>query len=135
LKDKTSHHNLAYWNSNNYLALGASAAGWMAPIRYQNAANLAEYYRCVEAGELYPNQSICTKQRMIEDYLMMGLRRIDGIDVKDFKQRFGRDIDTLYAERIRHLVGLGMLKRDKDTLSLTEAALFVSNSVIAELIL
>jgi oxygen-independent coproporphyrinogen-3 oxidase len=135
LPDKASRHNLAYWNSNNYLALGASAAGWMAPIRYHNAADLTDYYRSIDTGEIYPNQSVCTRQRMMEDYLMMGLRLIEGIDVRGFKQRFGMDIDAVYRERIRQLTSIGMLKREDDSLSLSEAALFVSNRVIAELIL
>ncbi len=135
IADKASRHNLAYWHNNNYLALGASAAGWMAPVRYQNAADLREYYRAVEAGELYPNQTLCTKQRMIEDYLMMGLRLIDGIDTEDFKHRFGTDLSGIYGDKIRQLTSLNMLKSTDNQLSLTEAAYFVSNSVISQLIL
>ena len=132
---KASQHNLCYWQSDNCLALGASAAGWMAPIRYQNDANLADYYRKIDAQEHYPNRQVCSLQRMMEDFLMMGLRLIEGIDMKVFKQRFGRDLDSIYGERMHHLNRLAMLSVKDNRLSLTEAALFVSNSVIGELIL
>jgi len=132
---KASKHNLCYWQSNNYLALGASAAGWITPIRYENDANLTEYYRKIDAKVLYPNKQICTAQRMMEDFLMMGMRLIEGIDINEFKHRFGKDIDSIYGERIQRLTKLAMLNIRDNRLSLTKAALFVSNSVIGELIL
>ncbi len=132
--EHSSAHNLCYWQSNNYLAIGASAAGWISPIRYHNHANLQDYYRSVEEGECYPNQSICTPKRELEDYLMMGLRLLHGIHIPSCNLRFGIDLITHYQAPIERLCKLGMLQLEGDSLHLSEAALFVSNSVIAELI-
>ncbi len=130
-----SQHNLAYWKNSNYLALGASAAGFVDNIRYLNPANLAEYYAGVQAGRRFPNSQAGDFQRQREDYLMMGLRLTEGIDELDFKQRFGMEIETLHGEKIERLIKQGLLKRGGGKLAVSETALFISNAVIAELIL
>lgn len=135
LPGKASRHNMAYWQSNEYFALGASAAGWIVPWRYQNPANLEAYYAGISAGNMFPEKQMCDLQRMWEDYLMMGLRLIEGIELQDFAQRFGKSVITLYAKQIAHLQKLGMVRLENGRLALSTEALFISNSVIAELIL
>ncbi len=130
-----SIHNLCYWHSDNYLAIGASAAGWIAPIRYVNHADLQLYYHSVDNQESFPDPSDCSPQRELEDYLMMGLRLLQGIHIPSCNSRFGIDLLHSHATPIQRLKRLGMLCHEADYLRLSEAALFVSNSVIAELIL
>jgi oxygen-independent coproporphyrinogen-3 oxidase len=134
-RGKASRHNLAYWQSREYLALGAAAAGWIVPCRYQNPDDLAQYYAGVHGGERFPGKQLCDSIRQREDYLMMGLRLIQGIDLHDFKQRFGHSVSTYYGKQISHLQKLGMLTLTTRRLALTPEALFISNSVIGELIL
>ena len=130
-----SQHNLAYWHNNNYLALGASAAGFVDNIRYFNPANLSEYYAGVQSGKRFPGSQPCDAQRQREDYLMMGLRLTEGIDELDFKQRFGMEIESVYGAKIGRLIKQGLLTRYSGKLAINEAALFISSGVIAELIL
>lgn len=132
---KESRHNLAYWNSNSYLALGASASGWMPPIRYRNDDSLDAYYLGVEQGLRFPNAENCDAQRQEEDFMMMGLRLIKGIDLELYKQRFGRELLDMYGKQVDKLKQIGMLELEGNHLRLSRAGLFVSNSVIAELIL
>jgi oxygen-independent coproporphyrinogen-3 oxidase len=132
---RESRHNLAYWHSDSYLALGASASGWMPPIRYQNHDDMGRYYDSVEQGLRFPNGENCDAQRQEEDFLMMGLRLLKGIDLKVYRQRFGRDLLDVYKEQINKLTGIGMLELEGNHLRISRAGLFVSNSVIAELIL
>jgi len=130
-----SLHNLAYWKNCNYLALGASAAGFVDNIRYFNPANLAEYYAGVQSGKRFPGSQPCDAKLQREDYLMMGLRLTEGIDELDFKRRFGMEIESLYAEKIERLIKQGLLKRGGGKLAISETALFISSGVLAELIL
>ncbi len=132
---RESQHNLAYWKSNSYLALGASASGWIPPIRYQNHSNLQAYYNNVKEGMLFPNAVHCDAKRQEEDFIMMGLRLLQGINLDVYKQRFGRELLDVYAKPIDKLKQIGMLELDGKYLRLSRAGLFVSNSVISELIL
>jgi oxygen-independent coproporphyrinogen-3 oxidase len=131
----TSQHNLRYWHNDDYLALGASSAGWISPIRYQNPADLNLYYQSVKIGETFPQKEELSQQRIIQDYLMMGLRLKEGIGLDEFYNRFQVKLTELYGERILKLQQIGMLNLTEHNLALTEKALFVSNSVIGDLIL
>ncbi|MDD4308840.1 MAG: radical SAM family heme chaperone HemW [Candidatus Cloacimonetes bacterium] len=135
LVGKESQHNLTYWHSKNYLAIGASAAGWISPCRYHNPSGLAEYYACVWQGERFPDATIQNKQRIWEDYLMMGLRLLEGININSFQKLFEVNLPDFYGAKIKRLMHLGLLEQKEERLRLTQQALFISNAVIAELIL
>jgi len=135
LSGYTSQHNLRYWHSDDYLALGASAAGWITPIRYQNPADLNLYYQSVDKGEAFPQREELSEQRIVQDYLMMGLRLKEGIDLDEFNNRFRFKLTALYGAKISKLQKIGMLNLTEHNLALSEKALFVSNSVIGDLIL
>ena len=135
LSGYASQHNLRYWHSADYLALGASAAGWITPIRYQNPADLNLYYQSVDKGEAFPQREKLSEQRIVQDYLMMGLRLKEGIDLAEFNNRFRFKLTALYGAKISKLQKIGMLNLTEHNLALSEKALFVSNSVIGDLIL
>ncbi|OQC06370.1 MAG: Oxygen-independent coproporphyrinogen-III oxidase 1 [Candidatus Cloacimonetes bacterium ADurb.Bin089] len=135
LSGYASQHNLRYWHSDDYLALGASAAGWITPIRYQNPADLNLYYQSVDKGEAFPQREELSEQRIVQDYLMMGLRLKEGIDLDEFNNRFRFKLTALYEAKISKLQKIGMLNLTEHNLALSEKALFVSNSVIGDLIL
>ena len=134
LPGEASHHNLAYWQSEPWLALGASASGWLPPWRYTNPADLQAYHANIEAERILPDAEECGTERTAADYLMMGLRLMKGIDLTDYQARFGRDLATEKAGQLRKLGELGLLELEQNTLRLSQKALFVSNSVIGELL-
>ena len=130
-----SKHNLRYWESEDYLALGVSASGWILPIRYQNPVDINAYYENVENRVIFPQKEELSNQRIIQDYLMMKLRLGKGVNLQEFNERFQIQLMELYGEQINKLIKMGMLTRQGGNLALTEQALFVSNRVIGELIL
>jgi len=77
-------HNLSYWKSMPYLALGASASGWLPPWRYSNPSSLDAYQRQIEAGELMPGAEQLSPVQSEADEIMMGFRLLEGINLKDF---------------------------------------------------
>ena len=83
---------------------------------------------------ILPDAEECGAGRAAADYLMMGLRLLKGIDLADFQARFGRDLATEKAGQLRKLGELGLLELEQNTLRLSRNALFVSNSVIGELL-
>ncbi len=133
-KGYESVHNLAYWKSDNYIALGASAAGFVHPCRYQNPSDIHKYYQSVDAAETFPGGKIQESEELKSEYIMMGLRLISGLARKDYKIRFGQDIIEEKKAVLDQLKGIGMLDYDEERVWLCEAGFFVSNSIIAELI-
>lgn len=131
---KASRHNLSYWKSEPYLGLGASASGWLPPFRYTDQADLDAYYKQLDAGKILPGAEKCSTEQQKADFLMMGLRLAEGVDRSEYQKRFGTDLYAEKQSRIDKLVSLGLLESNQNSLKLSPAAFFVSNSVIGELL-
>lgn len=129
-----SRHNLAYWRSEPWLGLGASAAGYLPPLRYTNPADLGIYQQNVDSGVVFPEAETPGPAQQKADYLMMGLRLLEGVDLADYAARFGTDLQSEKEAAIAKLLPLGMLELTETHLRLSPEALFVSTAVIGELL-
>ncbi|MCB5286864.1 MAG: radical SAM family heme chaperone HemW [Candidatus Cloacimonetes bacterium] len=127
-----SRHNLLYWQGDDCLAWGASACGYYQGYRYCHPADLADYARIVCSGDLYALQD--SEAAAIPDYIMMRLRLSQGLSLSEFYTRFGQDFREGRQIKLDQLLRLGLIQDDGENIRLSEAALFISNSVIAELL-
>jgi oxygen-independent coproporphyrinogen-3 oxidase len=134
LPGKQSKHNLSYWKSLPYLGLGASASGFLPPFRYTNPFNLNDYYANLDKGLIMPEAESCSSKQMISDFIMMGLRLTQGIDLNELKERFNYNLEEDKRLKLEKLYQLGMIEKNGSYLSLSSKALFVTNTVIGELI-
>ena len=91
-------HNRVYWNLGQYLGLGPtaeSALGWDEMVVMRNTESIEEYFSTHAF-----NVSNLTKIETEESYLLTTLRTIDGIDKKEYRERFNKDFDDTYMDRI-----------------------------------
>jgi oxygen-independent coproporphyrinogen-3 oxidase len=102
---------------------------------YQNPLDINAYYENVKNRVIFPQKEELSNQRIIQDYLMMGLRLREGINLQEFNERFQIPLMEIYREQINKLIKIKMLTLQEGNLALTEQALFVSNRVIGDLIL
>jgi oxygen-independent coproporphyrinogen-3 oxidase len=127
-----SRHNLLYWQGDDCLAWGASACGYYKGCRYCHPADLEDYARLIETGELFAEEDLMADA--IPDYIMMRLRLIQGLSLNEFQSRFGQDFRAGRQAKLDRLLDLGLIEDDGEHIRLSEAALFISNAVIAELL-
>lgn len=127
-----SRHNLLYWQSEDCWAWGASAWGYFNRTRYHNPADIPSYAQQLHEGNSLGIEDIEADDEA--DYIMMRLRLLKGINLKEFYQRFGKDFFAPRAAKISQLKELGMLEQIGDYLRLSSRALFISNAVIGQLI-
>ena len=120
-KEKVSKHNLVYWNNEEYLGLGLSASGYIGDIRYTNTRNL-DKYPFVKEEEYLNNKDKMTY------FMILGLRKIEGISIKRFKELFNKDIYEVY--NIKDLLNKNYLILKDDNLSINPKYLYVSNSIL-----
>ena len=71
---------------------------------------------------------------MMSEYMFMGLRMIEGIDIEEFYKRFGTDIYNVYGDQIKYLIQNGLLMVNKNRLRLTVRGVDLSNQVFVEFI-
>lgn len=129
-----SRHNTNYWDYGTWYALGLGAFGCLdAPFRrVQNHVTLPAYYASLEQGELPRlSEEILDVPTRIREYLMLGLRRVEGIDPLHFREKFSHPLeDFLYPE---DLSGLSDVEYGPDRLRLTSRGLEVADPLISEI--
>jgi oxygen-independent coproporphyrinogen-3 oxidase len=125
-----SKHNLKYWRREAYLGFGAGAHSFSGKQRWANAHDAAAYVNAIESGRLPVEQleSVTVKQAL-EEELFLGLRQLDGIDVRRIEREYG----VALAKRFEPLAAAGLVERDGDVVRLAEEKLSVSNEVFVEL--
>lgn len=110
-----SIHNLLYWNCDEYIGVGASAASYFNDKRIQNSISLKGYYsnKLEEENEL----SLLDKK---EEFMMLGLRKVSGININEYYTRFNSypnddfDIDKLIKMDLIDIKdGIMKIKEDK----------------------
>ena len=118
--------NLLYWSGGEYLGIGPAAHSHWRGVRWGHTPDLPEWKQEFEE-QLNP-------EAKARETLVMGLRRIAGWGREEFRAATGFDYDALRGPEIARLAAEGRLANEGDRLRLAEDALFVSDSVFAELV-
>ena len=125
---KQAQHNSSYWNGSPYLGLGPGAHSYDGEnIRRSNNTSLKEY---VQATADVPHQTeILTPGERYDEIVMTRLRTFSGLPlgVLTAEQR------TYCLQMAEPHILNGNLVREGDVLRLSKRGIFVSNSVISDL--
>jgi len=128
-------HNLTYWHNAPYLGVGPSAVSYVDGARTANTADLPDYIERIAAGQpAAVSSERLTGKRLMAETLMLGLRLSRGVDRRQFARRFGPDPVAAFAGPIRRHVAGGALKLSPARLALSAEALFVSDSILADIL-
>lgn len=134
---KVCRHNLAYWNNDDYLGLGAGAHSKINGVRYANIGNPKAYIEAVESGDssaFIETENVLSVEEQLGDAIFLGLRKISGIDINEFKKRYGCDILKVYASEIEELVRDGLLIVNDGTIRLSSNGILLGNEVFARFV-
>lgn len=87
-KGYESKHNLTYWDNKKYYGFGLGASGYIDNIRYTNTRNLDKYINHDYDRDI----TILDKNIEMENEMILGLRKLKGVNLKEFKEKFNIDI-------------------------------------------
>ena len=127
-----SKHNLRYWNQELYLGFGCGASSFFSGTRYSNIKNIEKYIENIETGnniidkENYEELDLLA---LMKEYVMLSLRKIEGLDKKKFKAKYKKDIEEIFAEEIKELTDDKLIEEKQDKILLTKRGLEVANLV------
>ena len=130
-----SRHNNIYWDNNDYLGIGAGACSRIEGVRRENIRDYHEYIRLIKERDsaiLYSEQ--ISKDLEIKEAVFLGLRKLDGINLKEWKTRYGLGFFDLFDIKVKKLVELGLLEASKENVKLTRKVLILSNEVFVEFV-
>ena len=133
---KECRHNLAYWNMDNWIGVGSAAASYINGKRIKNISSVEKYINSInEKGEAVEEIINNSKNDNMEEFMFMGLRKINGIDENEFKNRFSMNINDVYGEILNKYIDEGFLIRKSGRIFLSEKGIEISNIIMADFLL
>lgn len=136
-------HNLNYWNYGAFLGIGAGAVGFL-PWNYYDAEGAwgtrinntklpEDYRRGSNSGKGFKIERIC--QTIAEfEFLMMGLRKVNGVCEKDFVNLFQRGWNESELQIFHKYREKEFLCLDGDRIFLNKKGMNFSNDILSELL-
>jgi oxygen-independent coproporphyrinogen III oxidase len=127
-----SKHNSKYWLCEPVFAFGVSAHSFDGQARYANERDTNQYVRLIEKGEspIVEKNALDTKQLSAE-FAFLTLRLNKGLNLLDYKARFGIDLLQTFAEELKRLEDFDLIKYEKNFLKLTRKGMIYSNEVFS----
>lgn len=124
-----SKHNLNYWRRGEYIGVGVSASSFINGRRFTNTYSIDEYMNAViynkspeiDSAEI-ENDDACF------EFIMLGLRTAKGINLLEFKKKFGVDFKEKYKGALNSQ-GKYLELIDND-LRIKDEYLYVQNGII-----
>lgn len=132
-----SKHNMNCWEQKEYLGIGSAAHSYRDITRYSNTTNVEEYIKNVKQNKLERNRIIHEIQKEDDtkkEFMLLGLRKIEGIKISDFKNKFGDNPIYLYRTELNKLVEEKLIIVDDDNIRLTNKGIDLANLVWEEFV-
>lgn len=130
------YHNKVYWRNEDYLGIGSASTSFIDGKRIKNIENVKAYIDKINSEEdVIEDITINTLDDSMEEFVFMGLRMIEGINVNEFNKRFGVNIESIYKDVIDKNINKKLLVLESENLRLTEKGIELSNSVMSDFIL
>ncbi len=127
-----SKHNMDCWNQEEYIGFGVASHSYINNIRFSNTENFNDYIKDYRNSKIIQEeQDISSKE---QEYMLLGLRKIEGISIQKFKNKFGENPIYLFRKQLAKLTEQGLIGVDKDNIKLTNKGLDLANIVWEEFV-
>lgn len=136
-KTYESKHNTNCWKQKQYVGLGTSAHSYLNKKRYSNTNNIEEYIKNIQENNISKNITIHeeqTEELTMNEYMLLGLRMIQGININEFKQKFKTDPTIKYKKILEKLQKENLIQITKTSIKLTKQGIDFGNIVWEEFI-
>ncbi len=136
LEGRECVHNLAYWNNQPYIGIGAAAHSFSDGIRKWNTSDIFRYCSLIKEGRppVEGREPFSIENGMFET-IFLKLRTRWGINYRQFEERFGTDIRLLYKEQLERLEDDGLIQTGQEGFVLTSKGIDLSNTVFVQFLI
>lgn len=132
-----SKHNANCWNQHEYLGFGIAAHSYFNNIRYSNIVNLRQYIENWKNEQSVYNivfHEHQNKDDMMKEFMMLGLRKIDGVKISEFKEKFVDNPIFVFRNQLNKLVEEGLIEVLDNNIRLSDRGLDLANEVWMEFV-
>lgn len=136
-KGKESKHNFNCWEQKEYLGCGIAAHSYYNNKRFCNINNIDEYIDKLKNDKISRNiivNEIQTKDDKEKEYMLLGLRKIDGVNITKFKNKFVDNPIYVFKNELNKLINEGLVEIYENNIKLTDKGLDFANLVWEEFI-
>ena len=125
-----SKHNMNCWNQEEYLGFGVAAHSYNNKTRYSNTNSIEEYIK--GSNKIIHEEQ--TLEDMQKEYMLLGLRKIEGINIQKFKIKFAQNPIFIFKEQLSKLVDEELIVIAGNEIKLTNKGLDLANIVWEEFV-
>lgn len=132
-----SRHNTDCWKQKEYIGIGISAHSYLNSMRFSNICNIEEYIKNIQNKEYEKNVIIHEKQdydTMMNEYMILGLRMLKGINIEEFKNKFNINPIKKYQKVLKKMEKADLLEINDKKIILTKKGIDFANIVWEEFI-
>lgn len=132
-----SKHNSNCWEQHDYIGFGIAAHSYYNGIRYSNITNLKQYIDNLKNGQsvyniiFHENQDDESKMK---EYMLLGLRKINGVNINEFKNKFIQNPLYLFRNELNKLTQNELICVEGDFIKLTNKGIDLANVVWMEFV-
>ncbi len=128
-----SKHNSSYWKEQTYLGIGPAAHSYNGNSRQWNIASVSKYCEMLDKNEIFFEKEILSTQEKYNDFVMVSLRTMEGINLDLLKSKFGSEYFDHCMRSAQAALTNKKLKIENNYLRLTSEGVVVSDSILVEL--
>lgn len=130
-----SKHNSSYWKQIPYLGLGPSAHSFNRSSRQWNVSDVKKYIHSIDSGIVPFEREELDKLTVFNEYVMTSLRTMWGIDLEHVEAFYDKELHDYLVNLSGKYIRYGLMRREKNTLVLTDQGKMISDNIIAELLM
>jgi len=130
-----SRHNSAYWKQQPYLGIGPSAHSYNIESRQWNVASISKYCNLIVTDRCWYEKELLSEQDKYNDFVMVSLRTVEGIDLKKSEAMFGKKLTEYCLYSAEKYIEKKLLYVNNEFLRLTDAGILISDQIITELMM
>lgn len=130
-----SRHNSSYWDGTAYLGLGPFAHSYNGcDEREWNIASLPAYLEGIRNRSPRITSERLDLPTRYNEYIITRLRTKEGFLSSELERRFGKELFAYCLRQAERYIASGMLLREEnDRIRLSEKGIFVSDSIMCDL--
>ena len=145
-KGQESRHNINCWKQKEYIGIGVAGHSYLDGIRYSNYLKVEDYIENMNnlknplieiknsESKIYEIEEIQSLEDKKKEFMLLGLRVIDGVCISEFKEKYVDNPIFVYRKELERLVNENLIVIDGNNIKLTNKGLDFANLVWEEFI-
>lgn len=131
---KHSRHNTSYWQGIPYLGCGPSAHSFDGMTREWNVSSIDLYIKGIEENRRAFEIEYLDQTTRYNEFIITTIRTVWGTPIEKLKQTFGNELWEYCRKMAAPYLESGKLEEHDGALRLTREGIFISDSIMSDLL-